>query len=54
MQLLGDVVGMKGSLLVTRIGSAFTVADLKQLVGYMVLPDSPVKMVTQSGLLDYI
>ncbi len=54
MQLLGAVVGMKGSLLVTRIGSAFTVADLKQLVGYTVHPDSPVKIVTQSGLLDYI
>ncbi len=54
MQLLGDVVGMKGSLLVTRIGSAFTVANLKQLVGYTVHPDSPVKIVTQSGLLDYI
>jgi len=54
MQLLGDVVGMKGSLLVTRIGSAFTVADLKQLVGYTVRPDLSVKMVTQSGLLDYI
>ena len=54
MQLLGDVVGMKGSLLVTRIGSAFTVANLKQLVGYTVHPDLPVKIVTQSGLLDYI
>ena len=54
VQLLGDVVGMKGSLLVTRIGSAFTIADLKQLVGYTVHPDSPVKIVTQSGLLDYI
>jgi len=54
MQLLGDVVGMKGSLLVTCIGSAFMVADLKQLAGYTVSPDSPVKMVTQSGLLDYI
>ncbi len=54
MQLLGDVVGMKGSLLVTRIGSAFTVANLKQLVGYTVDSDSPVRMVTQSGLLDYI
>ena len=54
LQLLGDVVGMKGSLLVTRIDSAFTVADLKQLVGYTVDSDSPVTMVTQSGLLDYI
>jgi len=54
MQLLGDVVGMKGSLLVTRIGSAFTVTDLKQLVGCTVRPDLPMKMVTQSGLLDYI
>ncbi len=54
MLLLGDVVGMKGSLLVTRIGSAFTVADLKQLVGYTVDSEAPVKMVTQSGLLDYI
>lgn len=54
MQLLGDVVGMKGSLLVTRIGSAFTVADLKQLVGYTVDSNLPVRMVTQSGLLDYI
>ncbi|NOR39010.1 MAG: DUF2797 domain-containing protein [Candidatus Thorarchaeota archaeon] len=54
MQLLGDVVGMKGSLLVTRIGSAFAVANLRQLVGYTVDSDSPVRMVTQSGLLDYI
>lgn len=54
MQLLGNVVGMKGSLLVTRIGSAFAVANLRQLVGYTVDSDSPVRMVTQSGLLDYI
>ncbi|MEE9353691.1 MAG: DUF2797 domain-containing protein [Candidatus Thorarchaeota archaeon] len=54
MQLLGEVVGMKGSLLVTRIRSAFTVANLRQLVGYTVDSDSPVRMVTQSGLLDYI
>jgi hypothetical protein len=51
--LVGDVVGMKGSLLVTSIGSAYTVADLKQTIGYSLDSDGDITMVTQSGLMDF-
>lgn len=51
--LVGNVVGMKGSLLVTSIGSSFTVTDLKQVIGYSLDGDSDITMVTQSGLLDF-
>lgn len=51
--LVGDVVGMKGSLLVTSIGSSYTVADLKQVVGYNLDSDGDITMVTQSGLMDF-
>jgi len=51
--LVGDVVGMKGSLLVTSIGSSYTVADLKQVIGYSLDSDVDITMVTQSGLMDF-
>jgi len=51
--LVGDVVGMKGSLLVTSIGSSYIVTDLKQVVGYSLESDGDITMVTQSGLMDY-
>ena len=51
--LVGDVVGMKGSLLVTSIGSSYTVTDLKQVIGYSLDSDSDITMVTQSGLMDF-
>jgi hypothetical protein len=51
--LVGDVVGMKGSLLVTSIGSSYTVIDLKQVVGYSLDSDLDITIVTQSGLMDF-
>jgi hypothetical protein len=51
--LVGDVVGMKGSLLVTSIGSSYTVTDLKQVIGYNLDSDEDITMVTQSGLMDF-
>ena len=51
--LVGDVVGMKGSLLVTSIGSSYTVTDLKQVIGYSLHTDGDITMVTQSGLMDF-
>lgn len=51
--LVGDVVGMKGSLLVTGIGSSYTVIDLKQVIGYNLDCDEDITMVTQSGLMDF-
>ncbi|MHA2003273.1 MAG: hypothetical protein ACW960_04115 [Candidatus Thorarchaeota archaeon] len=47
-------MGMKGSLLVTRIGSAFTVANLTDLIGYELDDTSDVKVVSQTGLLDFL
>ncbi|MHA2373204.1 MAG: DUF2797 domain-containing protein [Candidatus Thorarchaeota archaeon] len=52
-QFLGDIVGMKGPLLVTRIGHAFTVVNLKQLIGYSIDMDSPVEILGQTGLRDF-
>ncbi|MHA2385799.1 MAG: DUF2797 domain-containing protein [Candidatus Thorarchaeota archaeon] len=54
LQMVGQVVGMKGSLLVTRIGSAFTVANLTDLIGYELDDTSDVKVVSQTGLLDFL
>ncbi|MFW9793102.1 MAG: DUF2797 domain-containing protein [Candidatus Thorarchaeota archaeon] len=51
--MIGDVVGMKGSLLVTRLGSVFTVVDLKQLIGYSLDYDKDITVVTQTGLMDF-
>jgi len=51
--LLGKVVGMKGSLLVTSLGSSYTVIDLKQVIGYSLDYDEDITMVTQSGLMDF-
>lgn len=52
-KILGDVVGMKGSLLVTKIDSVFTVHNLKQLLGFTIDSTQPVEVVTQSGLEDF-
>ena len=51
--LVGDVVGMKGSLLVTSIGGSFIVTDIKQVIGYSLESDGDITMVTQSGLMDF-
>ncbi len=51
--LVGEVVGMKGSLLVTSLGSAFTVADLKQVIGYDLEYDEETTVITQSGLMEF-
>ncbi len=52
--LVGDVVGVKGSLLVTRTGSAFIVTDIKQLIGYTLSLDPEATMIAQTGLLDFL
>ena len=52
-QLFGQVVGMKGTFLVTQIKHAYTMANLRQLVGYSINSDQEISAVTQSGLLDY-
>jgi hypothetical protein len=52
--LLGSVVGMKGSLLVTSLGSSYTVIDLKQVIGYSLDYDEDITVVTQSGLMDFL
>lgn len=54
LQLVGDVVGMKGPLLLTRIASAFTVANLSGIIGYRIDDESDIIMHSQSGLLDYL
>ena len=51
--IVGQVEGMKGSLMVTSIDSSLLVVDLKQLVGYSINQDSDISMMTQTGLVDF-
>jgi hypothetical protein len=53
-QLLGEVVGMKGGLMVTRIGHAYRVTSLKRLIGYTLEEGISEPLNSQSGLLDFI
>ena len=53
-QLLGDVMGMKGALLVTGIGHAYRVISLKKLIGYTIEEGINTHINSQSGLLDFI
>jgi len=52
--LVGDVRGVKGSLLVTSTGSSFTVTNLKQLIGYTITLNPDATMIAQAGLLDFL
>jgi hypothetical protein len=51
--ILGSVIGMKGSLLVTQVGSINTVIDMRQIIGYTIDMDSDITLVTQTGLSDF-
>jgi hypothetical protein len=53
-KMLGEIVGAKGSLLVTRIAGTFKVVDLRRLVGYTISTDANIEISTQSGLDDFI
>ncbi|MHA1927408.1 MAG: DUF2797 domain-containing protein [Candidatus Thorarchaeota archaeon] len=54
LQIAGEIIGMKGSLLITKISGAFYVISLKSILGYTIDCESDVTIVTQSGLLDFI
>jgi hypothetical protein len=51
--LVGTVIGMKGPLLITSIGSSYAATDLKQVIGYSIDLDSDITVVTQTGLSDF-
>lgn len=51
--IMGEVIGMKGSLLVTAIETSFTVIDLRQLIGYSIDQDSDITLITQTGLMEF-
>jgi len=54
LQLVGDVEGMKGALLVTRNGSALTVTNLRNLIGYTIDESQPISTMSQSGIMDFL
>jgi len=51
--IVGNLDGMKGSLMVTSIDSSQLVVDLRQIIGYSINQDSDITMVTQTGLMDF-
>ncbi|NHJ14720.1 MAG: DUF2797 domain-containing protein [Candidatus Thorarchaeota archaeon] len=54
LKLVGAVVGMKGSLLVTRLGNAYTVTNLRNLIGYTIDDSQELTIAAQSGLMDFL
>jgi hypothetical protein len=51
--IVGKVLGMKGSLIVTQMNSSNTAVDLRQIIGYTIDMDSDITLVTQTGLSDF-
>lgn len=54
LKLVGNVLGMKGSYLITKIGNAYRIASLKRLIGYSINEGIAEPFESQSGLLDFI
>ena len=54
LELYRDVMGMKGSLLITSIGHAYRVISLKRLIGYTLEEGIFAPVESQSALLDFI
>ncbi len=53
LSIIGEIVSMKGSILVTRNGTAFQYLNLRDLVAYTIESDDSLEVATQAGLLDY-
>ncbi len=52
-QVLGEILGMKGPLLLVETGRIITAINLKRLVGYTIDEESEVNYVSQSSLLEH-
>ncbi len=52
-QILGEILGMKGPLLLVETGKVMTSINLKRLVGYTIDEESEVNYVSQSSLLEH-
>ncbi|MHA1481436.1 MAG: DUF2797 domain-containing protein [Candidatus Thorarchaeota archaeon] len=53
LQVAGEVVGMKGSLLITKTSGSFYMIDLKSIVGYSIDFEAEIRIEAQSSLLEY-
>ncbi len=51
--IVGENLGLKGSLMVTSAGTSLTAVDLKQIIGYTIDMDSDITLVTQTELADF-
>ena len=54
LKIVGTIKGMKGPMLITGIGTTLQSLDLKMLIGYRIDDVTPVEVVTQSGILDFV
>jgi len=51
--IVGENLGLKGSLMVTSVGTSLTAVDLRQIIGYTIDMDSDITLVTQTELADF-
>ncbi|RDE15464.1 MAG: hypothetical protein C4K48_03845 [Candidatus Thorarchaeota archaeon] len=51
--IVGENLGLKGSLMVTSAGTSLTAVDLRQIIGYTIDMDSDITLVTQTELADF-
>ncbi len=54
LKVVGTVIGMKGPIIITKVGAIFQSLDLKRLSGYRIDNTKPVEVIAQTGLLDFI
>ncbi len=54
LQVVGEIMGMKGNLLITRAGGSYLIVDLANIVGNRIENREDLTIVTQSSLSEFL
>ncbi len=55
MQISGNLIGVKGKLVVTKVNSSYYVANLSKITGHLIsFSDIPLKLKGQKSLSDFL
>ncbi len=54
LPVVGDILGIKGPILVLKNGSSLMAIDVKRLRGYHIVEDQNASIITQSGLDEFL
>ncbi|MGY5875518.1 MAG: DUF2797 domain-containing protein [Candidatus Thorarchaeota archaeon] len=54
LKVVGTVIGMKGPIIITKVGATIQSLDLKRLNGYRIDSTQRIEVIAQTGLLDFV